>query len=85
MQLLGKVAAKAPKQEQGAEWTLDFSVDGDAVLTVMAHPAGVPDVRVERLYALENTTVRGRARVARAQPKDPEGGGGGFMRRLMGR
>jgi hypothetical protein len=83
--LLGKVSIKPPRKEQGVEWQLDFQVDADAVLKVVLHPADTPDSRTERLYALENTTPRGRARVARSQPKDPEGGGGGFMRRLMGR
>ncbi len=81
--VLGKVNVKPPSKELGEEWSVEFHVDGDAVLRVRAHPAKDANHAEERLFALENTTPRGRARVARAAPKEPEGGG--FFRRLMGR
>ncbi|MBI5496123.1 MAG: hypothetical protein HY904_13955 [Deltaproteobacteria bacterium] len=82
---LGKLAFKPREKAHGDEWLVELEVDADAVLRVEAHPVRDATFRYERLFALDNTTAKGRARVARAQPKDPEGGGGGFMRRLIGR
>lgn len=83
---LGRVSTKATRGKGGEEWLVVFSVDEDAVLKVRVHPTGQEDAAEERVFALENTTARGRARVARAQ-KDvpPPGSGGGLFKRLMGR
>lgn len=83
---LGKVTVRPPTRKAVEEWMVTFSVDEDAVLTVQVHPSGHPEHLEEHLYALENTTARGRGRVSRApKPGGPPSSPGGFMRRLMGR
>jgi hypothetical protein len=63
---LGKLTVPSPPPD-GGDWLLSLEVDADAVLKVTAHPVGRPDLGAWGLFALENTTARGQARVARAQ------------------
>lgn len=79
-----KLALKAPTKTAGLEWHLELDVDEEAVLTVRAHPAGGAAVGEPLLCALEATTAAGLARVAAHAPA-PVSGGGGLMRRLLGR
>ena len=50
--VLGKVNVKPPSKELGEEWSVEFHVDGDAVLRVRAHPAKDAD------HAVGNVPLR---------------------------